>query len=210
VNGPARRVYGGRSAEQRRRERRERLLAAGLELFGTEGYPAVSIERLCAAARVSTRTFYEEFAGREWLLVALHEQIAARAAEALQGALAAAGSQCPAARLAAAVRAYLQTTCADPRWARICHVEVLGAGAAVERQRLAWRDRLAVLLAAEAGRAAAGRGEAPGRDHLLPAIGYLGAVTELVQHWSAQRGEVPLELVCTELIRLAVTLLATP
>ena len=52
-NPAPRRGYGGRSAAERRAERRERLLAAGLELFGTRGYAATSIERLCAAASVS-------------------------------------------------------------------------------------------------------------------------------------------------------------
>ena len=42
----ARRDYGGRTATQRRAERRQRLMTAALELFGTEGYPATSIERL--------------------------------------------------------------------------------------------------------------------------------------------------------------------
>src|SRR3954468_8883804 len=42
------RVYGGRSAADRRAERRERLLAAGLELIGNDGYAATSIEKLCA------------------------------------------------------------------------------------------------------------------------------------------------------------------
>jgi AcrR family transcriptional regulator len=58
------RVYAGRSAQQRREERRNRLLSAGQDLFGGQGYRTTSIEALCTAAGVSTRAFYEEFSGR--------------------------------------------------------------------------------------------------------------------------------------------------
>src|ERR1700743_249076 len=84
----ARRDYGGRTATQRRAERRQRLMTAALELFGTEGYPATSIERLCARANVSTRNFYEDFASREALLIALHDQITQQAFDAVIEAVA--------------------------------------------------------------------------------------------------------------------------
>ncbi|MGZ6827110.1 MAG: TetR/AcrR family transcriptional regulator, partial [Mycobacteriales bacterium] len=67
------RVYGGRSEEERRADRRARLVAAGLELFGTEGWAGATIERLCAGAGVATRSFYEEFSSREALLRAVYE-----------------------------------------------------------------------------------------------------------------------------------------
>jgi AcrR family transcriptional regulator len=71
------RVYGGRSEPQRRAERRGRLLAAGLELFGTEGWGGTTIERLCTSAGVATRSFYEEFSSREALLLAVFEDVLA-------------------------------------------------------------------------------------------------------------------------------------
>ena len=81
------RSYAGRTAAERRAERRERLLEAGLQLFGTDGYAATSIEKLCAAAGVSTRSFYEEFDGREALLMALHDRVTQRALDAVIAAL---------------------------------------------------------------------------------------------------------------------------
>ena len=47
----ARRDYGGRTATQRRAERRQRLMTAALELFGTEEPP--SIRRTVAAGPLS-------------------------------------------------------------------------------------------------------------------------------------------------------------
>ncbi|MCQ0016032.1 TetR/AcrR family transcriptional regulator [Actinomadura madurae] len=128
-NPAPRRSYGGRSAEERRAERRERLLAAGLELFGTRGYAATSIERLCATASVSTRNFYEEFSGREELLTTLHRGINERAAEAVSAAYAEAADAGLPTRVERAVRAFVTATASDPRRARIAFVEVIGVSA---------------------------------------------------------------------------------
>lgn len=55
------RFYAGRSPEDRREERRARLLAAGLELIGEEGVAAVSVRGICSRAGLTPRYFYEEF-----------------------------------------------------------------------------------------------------------------------------------------------------
>lgn len=55
------RAYGGLSALERQRERAARLLESGYELFATEGYANVSIERVCSHAGVTARHFYEAF-----------------------------------------------------------------------------------------------------------------------------------------------------
>jgi AcrR family transcriptional regulator len=184
-NPAPRRSYGGRSAEERRAERRERLLAAGLELFGTRGYAATSIERLCATASVSTRNFYEEFTGREELLAALHSDVNERAAQALTAAYAEAADADLATRVERAVRAFVAVTASDPRWARIAFVEAIGVSAGLERNRLSrrgqWEDAMLALA-----RDAAERGEAVDRDYRLTVIAVIGAVDHLVHHWSAQ------------------------
>ena len=71
----AKRVYAKKNAEDRVLERRERLLQAALELFATQGYANTTIEALCSEAKVTTRHFYQVFAGREELLLALYDQI---------------------------------------------------------------------------------------------------------------------------------------
>jgi AcrR family transcriptional regulator len=203
---PARRGYAGRSAEQRRSDRRERLLAAGLELFGTEGYQPTTIERLCASANVSTRNFYEEFGSREQLLLTLHDQVTVQAAQALLESLAGTENATLEVRIGRAVRAYLEVTSSDPRWARICYVEVIGAGPAIQKQRIEWRERIGAFLVAEAERAVS-RGEGRPRDFGLSAMALIGAVNELIHHWSITGREAPLEEICAELTRLAVAIL---
>jgi AcrR family transcriptional regulator len=202
----ARRGYAGRSAEQRRSDRRERLLTAGLELFGTEGYQATTIERLCAAANVSTRNFYEEFGSREQLLLTLHDQITVRAAQALLESLAGTENSSLEVRIGKAVRAYLKVTSTDPRWARICYVEVIGAGESVQKQRIEWRERIGAFLVAEAERAVT-RGEGRKREFWLSAMALIGAVNELVHYWSTTGRQVPLDDICDELTRLGVAIL---
>ncbi|WP_158889146.1 TetR/AcrR family transcriptional regulator [Amycolatopsis anabasis] len=206
---PARRVYGGRSAADRRAERRERLLAAGLDLFGNDGYAASSIEKLCATASVSTRNFYEEFASREALLMALHDKIIEQAVTAVAEALADTADESLPVRIERAVRAYITTTAKDPRWARLSYVEVIGVSDAVEQHRLAWRARWVEMLVAEAKRAVA-RGEATDRDFFLGAVALIGAVNELVYHWSIGGYRLPLDDVIAEVVRLASAVVSQP
>jgi AcrR family transcriptional regulator len=203
----ARRDYGGRTASQRRAERRQRLMTAALELFGTEGYPATSIERLCARANVSTRNFYEEFASREALLLALHDQITQKAFDAVIAAVGEVRDEPTSVRLDRAIDAYVGTTSSDPRWTRIAYVEVVGVSAAVERHRLAWRAKLAQLIEAEATLAVQ-RGEAAERDYGLTATAFIGAVNELVYHWSIHGRQEPLAAIRGELTRLALAALS--
>ena len=208
-NPAPRRSYGGRSAEERRAERRERLLDAGLELFGTRGYAATSIERLCATASVSTRNFYEEFTGREELLTALHSTINERAAQALSAAYADADGAGLRGRVERAVRVFVTVTASDPRWARIAFVEVIGVSASLERHRFRWRGRWEDALTAMA-REAVGRGEAVDRDYRLTMIALIGAVNNLVHHWSARGQDIPLDDITAELTHLIMAAVTAP
>ena len=204
-----RRTYGGRSAGERRAERRERLLMAGLELFGTEGYAAASIEKLCTHAGVSTRNFYEEFTNREDLLIALHDRIIEQAFRAVGEALESAVDIPLRERFTRAVRAFVTTTASDPRWARLSYVEIIGVSNAVERHRIAWRERWTEFLVAEAKRAVE-RGEAEDRDFHLGAVALIGAVNELVHHWSQSGGQRSLDDVIAEIVRVATAAVTAP
>jgi AcrR family transcriptional regulator len=208
-NPAPRRSYGGRTAEERRAERRERLLSAGLELFGTQGYAATSIERLCSAASVSTRNFYEEFSGREELLAALHLRLNERAHAALSEASAAATADELPTRVERAVSAYVGVTASDPRWARISFVEVIGVSAELEALRLEWRERWADMIVTLADEAVA-RGEAVARDYRLTAMAIIGAVNNLVHHWSARGQDIPLDEITAELTHLILAVATAP
>jgi len=205
----ARRTYAGRSAADRRAERRERLLDAGLELFGTAGYAAASIEKLCTHAGVSTRNFYEEFGSREDLLMALHDRIIEQAFQAVLNALSTGDDAPLCQRFELAVRAFITTTASDPRWARLSYVEIIGVSNAVEKHRIAWRERWAEFLESEANRAVA-RGEARPRSFHLAVVALIGSVNELVHHWSICGGQESLDDVIAEIVRVASAAVTAP
>lgn len=174
------RVYGGRSAEGRNTERRERLMAAGLEAYGTRGFQGTTIEQLCTEAGVATRSFYEIFASREALLIALHDEINARALDAIVEALDDVDSDDLHARAVAAFTAYLDVITTDPRWVRITLRETVGASPATYQARREALGRFESFLHAELERLAAA-GVVPGRDLHLTAVAVVGGLTALVE-----------------------------
>lgn len=54
--------FKGVSADDRRIDRRNRLVVAGFEIAGTEGAGALGVGRVCLAAGLTKRYFYESFA----------------------------------------------------------------------------------------------------------------------------------------------------
>lgn len=110
----AERAYGGISAADRRAARRERLVEAALDIVGAEGTGAITVTRLCRAAGLNERYFYESFREREDVLVAagdhVAEVLAARMLERL-----AASAEDPRSRATAAIGAAVDVLAEDPR-----------------------------------------------------------------------------------------------
>jgi len=195
-------TYGGRSAQERRAERRERFLQAGLEQFGDKpGFRAASVTALCEAAGLSTRQFYEEFRNLEDVLAQLHLLVNDWTEEAVVRALADTGGLAFEQRIAAVLRAYVTEATADPRRLRIAFVEIIGVSPELERQRLIRRSRWVELIVSEA-EAAVGRGEAAPRDFRIAATAFIGAVNGLLHDWTAGQFQATLEQVIDELVAL--------
>lgn len=173
------RVYAGRSVAERRAARRGRLLAAAYDVFGTDGWRAGTIERLCAAAGVATRAFYEEFDRREDLLLAVAESVLSEAVDTLQASLAAAPAD-PAARIRAGIGGYVAFLTDDPRRVRILYREVRAAGG-LEPERHRAAMAFAAIVADESARLPTSRLV----DQPLLGLALVGAVTELLADWAA-------------------------
>lgn len=200
------RRYSGRPVEEWKAARRERLLAAALELFAAEGYQSTTIERVCSTAKVSTRHFYQEFPNKESLLVAVHEDGVRHGMEQAVAALAAAPPAPIQERLSRALTAYLQTVMADPRLARIAFVEVVGVSTAVEEQRLGFREAIVGLIDAE-GSAAVDRGELEPRDFRFLGMALIGAVNATVYDWILHDPQPPAEDLQASIVRMALDML---
>lgn len=178
------RRYGAQSADERHAARRARLLDAALDAFGTAGYAETAIGPLCAAAKVSTRNFYEHFESREALLLALHDEINL---EVFEQVLAAMGEHDPLdlpGRARAGITAYFRSMTSDRRRARIAVIETVGVSAAAERHRAVAIGRFADLLTFEASRLA-DAGVVPRRDHALLSVALVGAVIGLLNTWAS-------------------------
>ncbi|MBB3664876.1 MULTISPECIES: TetR/AcrR family transcriptional regulator [Prauserella salsuginis group] len=113
------RTYGGVSGTDRQAERRAQLVAAGLDLLGSDdGVRALTVRGVCRHAGLAARYFYENFADRDALAAAVYdhvvEGIAATTLEAVQQAPADADAKVRAG-LARLVRAVAE----DPRRGRL-------------------------------------------------------------------------------------------
>ncbi|MFF9898829.1 TetR/AcrR family transcriptional regulator [Streptomyces longispororuber] len=205
------RAYGGKTAEQRRAERRHRFLEAGVELFGAGpgAYRAASVAALCARAGLSTRQFYEEFRNLEDVLAALHQRVQRAAQTAVLGALAEVAEGTVRERVETAFRAYARVLTAHPHLVRIVFVEVTGVTPELERRRLEARRGWVDLLVAALDEAAE-RGEIGARDYRVAALGFVGAVNGLLYDWTAGYVDASLDTIVDELMLLFMGLLQPP
>jgi AcrR family transcriptional regulator len=211
VMAGAPRRYRGRPMDERRAERRQRLLEAGLELYGTAGYQAASIERICEAAGLSTRQFYEEFGNRNEILVELYDRandrVAAIVSKVFQQALAEGADIREV--LKRGTEAYIASIAADPRSAQIVYVTIVGVSPVLEEHRrarhAAWADLLCSLLEPVAASA-----RIPSAQLDLTMRAYVGAANELAQHWCASDPRPTLDDVTDTLLRLLHSALAAP
>jgi AcrR family transcriptional regulator len=204
------RRYRDQPLSQRREARRAKILEAALDAFGTIGYHASAIEQLCASAGVSTRNFYEAFSSREELLLVLHDDLNARALQAVVEAIAPLDPDDLAVRARAGVSAYLGVVTTDRRWARIAVIETIGVSPKAEEHRRMAIDRFAGVLRAEAARLSAG-GLIPKRDYTLTSIALVAAINGLVNTWTADASwDKRVDQVIDEATRLIVLAVTGP
>jgi AcrR family transcriptional regulator len=116
--------WAGTTLSDRRAQRHEKLLDVGLELLGTQGAAAVTVRSVCRIARLTDRYFYESFADRDELVLAVFDRVAAEAGSALVGAVAARPGDFEA-TARAAIEAFLGVLTDDPRKGRVLLLEPL-------------------------------------------------------------------------------------
>jgi AcrR family transcriptional regulator len=123
----------GLDPELVKRDQRERLQQAMIELIADKGYPAVRIVDLVKLAHVSQPTFYKLYAGKEDLFLRAYDEVAARAAATVIGAYDADGSQQE--RVIAAMRAFAELAAAEPEPMSLLVLGAFGAGTRALRRR---------------------------------------------------------------------------
>jgi AcrR family transcriptional regulator len=141
-------VYRGIPAEERRAERRARLMAAALDMMGTEGWSATTVRGVCQRAKLTPRFFYESFPDLEALAVAVFDEIVASATARVIEAMAQAPDDIEA-KARAAIGTFVGEVLDDPRRARVAFREALGSEPLMQR-RLATMRAMADIIAAQA------------------------------------------------------------
>lgn len=136
VSSPARtRRYGGKTGDQRRRERRRALVDAALDIWREQGWAAVTMRGVCAQARLTDRYFYESFANRDELLVAAWDEIRDETLGMLGRTVLDHADRPPLEQLRAALRAIVPLVRDDPARAQILFGDHAGSAVLEQRRR---------------------------------------------------------------------------
>jgi AcrR family transcriptional regulator len=85
-SGQRRGRWSGVPLEDRQVLRRDELVAAGVQLLGGEGGPAVTVRAVCRETGLTERYFYESFTDRDEFVRAVYDDVCARAMSALMSA----------------------------------------------------------------------------------------------------------------------------
>jgi len=126
TSNKAGRIYGGLSLEDRKKQRREQFLQAGINVFGTSGFRSATVRSLCKEAKLTDRYFYESYGNLENLLKAVYEHCMTNLGKAILLAITNEYKNGDAASaITAGLNAYFLTL-EDPKIAQICMVELEG------------------------------------------------------------------------------------
>jgi AcrR family transcriptional regulator len=143
------RTYGGVSAAERVAGRRARLLDAGLQLFGTQGFGATGVKDVCRAAGLTDRYFYESFRDSRELFLAVFDRLTDELFGAVALAVADSAAD-PERQLRDAIGTFIGALAADPRKPRVLFAEAAAAGPEAAAHMRATLRRFGALVAATA------------------------------------------------------------
>ena len=122
---------------------RSRMLDAMVWSVAEKGYPTVTVADVVARAGVSRRTFYEHFGDKLDCFLAAYEEGANAVLADISRQLRPLRSADRMTRLCAGLDVYLRTLAAEPEFARVLTVDVLGVGPEALELRERVRSRFA-------------------------------------------------------------------
>lgn len=178
------RPYRGVQAAERLAERRERLLAAGLDLLGARDLTELTVRGICRRAGVASRYFYESFTDKDEFVAAVFDWVVNDLATSTQAAVDAA----PYAEQTRAGMAHLVAAIAgDARVGRMLFSTRLTNALLVRK-----RAESSALFAMLSGRHVQSVLQVPGNDRIKAAAHFVvGGVAQTIGAWLA--GEIHLE-----------------
>jgi AcrR family transcriptional regulator len=196
------RPYRGLSQDERRRLRRNRLVAAAIAVYGERGYRQATVKAVCEAAGLTERYFYESFANSEELLIASYHAVTRTVFMEITGAAATAGRS-RTERSRAMLRAYFSALQREPQSARVFLVEIRGVSREVDKAF----DLSLRAIGTEVARIVAPPRAKP--DELLQA-GVVGGVMHIALRWIDQGYQPSIDAVIDSALQLGMVLARSP
>ena len=118
------RQFKGLSMAERQQARREKLIEAGIQAYGTHGFFSVTVKDICTEAKLTERYFYESFKKSDELFqtifLKLIDQLQHNVMQAIMQA-----STDPKKMIEAGLTALLTTLKDNPRMARIIYIDAM-------------------------------------------------------------------------------------
>ncbi|MFC6053602.1 TetR family transcriptional regulator [Acinetobacter sp. Ac_877] len=118
------RQFKGVSLSERKAIRLEKLIAAGIQVYGTRGFFAATVKDICLEAKLTERYFYESFKKSEQLFqtifLKLVEELRQNVLEATEQ-----NAENPKKMIEAGLMALLNTLHENPKMARIIYIDGL-------------------------------------------------------------------------------------
>jgi AcrR family transcriptional regulator len=149
MSGQPARSYGGIDADERVRVRRGQLIEAALGIMAADEWRAATVTKVCQAAELNKRYFYENFTDLDSLAAAVVEDTARHVAEASVTAFASSADQPLRDRAFHSIDAAVRGLVDDPRRARVLF-DAVSASPAVLAHRVVVVQGLANILVVHA------------------------------------------------------------
>lgn len=184
------RRYAGASAQERRQQRRDRLLEAAFEVFGRNGYQATTLRLVCAQARMTDRYFYEHFDSLDTIFLEVRQRLGRELVDRIVRALNRPEPD-PILLIRHLLTTFFDYIKEDPRRARVLLLDALSLGSAtsdIALARLGWyahliKERLAARYPSLP----------PHLNHDLVASGFLGHITCVASVWALRKFDTPVD-----------------
>jgi AcrR family transcriptional regulator len=199
------RAYGGVSADERIAARRAKLLAAGLELFGTRGFAATWVKDVCREAGLTDRYFYESFEDSNALFVAIFDRLTDELFRSVAEAVVDAEGDAER-ELHNAITVFVETLATDPRKPRVLFTEAAAAGPQAAAHMRATLRRFAELVAATARRHLPA--DTLDEDVQLIALSLVGLLERAITEREEGALDIPLDRLVDRCVALYLKLLA--
>lgn len=118
------RQFKGMSLSERKLARREKLIQAGIETYGTHGFFSVTVKDVCNEAKLTERYFYESFKKSENLFQTIFLQLIEQLQQTLMQAIMQ-SSPDPMQMIDSGLNAFFAMLEDDPRTARIIYIDAM-------------------------------------------------------------------------------------